>query len=174
MRSKKFVKRLVSDSEILGRELTKKLCEEHNWLFTEAAGDSTHYDCFIEASGINTIGEIKVRKEKYKYKSELYLEVKKYHNLKSASKHFGTGKILYINWILNDCFVFNVTDELIRKSRIEWVLANRVTASSREDKIYKPMYCLPKTEAKIFHIKDFDDFYKKVVTENNLKVLADY
>lgn len=172
MKTKEQVRRTISDSEILGRELTRKLCEQNGWDFYESVGEYTHYDCFIDIGDIHCIGEIKVRNVKFASKPTLHFEVKKYNELQDASDFEATDGILYINWLGNECYVFEITDELIENTEKGVSLSNKTTARSRlyEDKIEKEMYFLDKRKAKKYTLRNFENIRKRIIREHNLSM----
>ena len=170
MRTREEVKRTVSDSEILGRELTKKLCKQNGWKFTEGDDINLPYDCFIGINGERCMGEIKVRNVKFIRKPTLHFEVKKYNMLMEENEREEADKVFYINWLGDTCFIFNITDSLIESTPIEQSLSNKVTARSTEDKIYKDMYLLPKWKAKRYKLGDYERIYNEIVEEFNLNL----
>ena len=172
MKTRKEVKRTVTDTEILGRELTKKLCEQRGWEFQDGENLDSVYDCFITENGLRCMGEIKVRDAKFLRKPTMFLEVKKYRGLVAAARNESTDKIFYINWFGNVCLIFNITEKLIKDTPIELSLSNKVTAKSRDvkDKVYKEMYPLPKWKAERYILGNYDKIYKEIVEKFNLNL----
>ena len=172
MKTKLEVDKFVNDFEILGRELTKKLCEENNWGFFNTNNTSYPYDCFIDIGNEHCMGEIKVRDVKFKKKTTLHFEVKKYKKLKAECERKKADKLFYINWLGDECFIFNITDDLISKCERGISFSNKVTAESRdiENKVDKEMYFLPKIFAKRYILTDYEKIKRKIVEEFNLNI----
>ena len=150
--------KIVERSENFGRHITETLCNKLGWEYENCDELYKPYDCFITIDGKRHIGEIKVRDIKFATKPTLHFEVKKYNNLLVEADKENVDGILYINWLGNECYVFDVTDELIMNSRMIESFSNRVTAMSRldEDKVYKEMYLLPKRLARRHVLRDYD------------------
>lgn len=134
-----------------GRDKTIQLCKDHNWIFEEPEREDLAYDCIIRfRPNLFAVVEIKNRDIKCAKYDTLFLQKDKYENVKKWQRRLGANKALYINWIGNTCYVFDL--DKVNESTLTSKWMNAITAESRTHKILKPVYELKKSDAKMMTI----------------------
>lgn len=162
-------------AERIGREYTKKLCEQYGWECSFITKNKfSSYDGIVKLGGKTCMMEIKVR---YKEWPDYVLEDLKLTEMEDALTRCEDtiDKVLYFNWINDDiCYIFDLGDvvdgKLIRNTkqpireedkRIDKAF-NKHTVESREIKEPKLVYYLiPKGTAR--YDKQADGTYKKSI-----------
>jgi len=129
-----------------GRDKTMKLCNDYGWKFEEPIRNDLAYDCIIRfSSDLFAVVEIKNRDIKYDKYDTLFLQEDKYNNLLKWKERLGADQALYINWIGDKCYIFDV-DKVDKNSLIEkWM--NKITADKSSGKTLKKVYELNKENA---------------------------
>lgn len=129
-----------------GRDKTIKLCNDYGWKFEEPERNDLAYDCIIRFnSDLKAVVEIKNRDIKYEKYDTLFLQEDKYHNLLKWKERLDADQALYINWIGDKCYIFDV-DKVDKNSLMEkWM--NKITADKSSGKTLKKVYELNKENA---------------------------
>lgn len=134
-----------------GRDKTIKLCNDYGWRFEEPIREDLAYDCIIKFdSSMFAVVEIKNRDIKCEKYDTLFLQKDKYENVKKWQRRLGADLALYINWIGDTCYVFDLSK--VDESTLTEKWMNAITAESRTHKVIKQVYELKKSDAKILAI----------------------
>lgn len=139
-----------------GREKTIKLCDDLGWKFEEPERSDLAYDCIIKFdSSMFAVVEIKNRDIKYDKYPTLFLQEDKYNNLLKWKQRLNADQALYINWIDNKCYIFDI--DKVDKNNIKEKWMNKITANPAAGKTLKRVYELNKKDA-IFVFNDEENF----------------
>lgn len=134
-----------------GRDKTIKLCNDYGWNFEEPKRNDLAYDCIIKfSSDLLAVVEIKNRDIKYDKYETLFLQEDKYHNLLKWKERLGADQALYINWIGNKCYIFDI--EKVDKNSLTEKFMNKITADKASGKTLKKVYELKKSDAIMLEI----------------------
>lgn len=130
----------------IGRKKTIKLCEQRGWKFEEPTRPDLAYDCTIKLnSDVIAVVEIKNRSLKCANYDTLFLQIDKYNNLLKWKDKLNADLALYINWIGDECYIFDI-DKVEQSSLTEkWM--NNITADKSLGKVKKQVYELSKKYA---------------------------
>lgn len=129
-----------------GRDKTIKLCEDYGWKFEEPERADLAYDCIIKFnSDLKAVVEIKNRDSKYQKYDTLFLQEDKYKNLLKWKERLDADQVLYINWIDNKCYIFDINKVNPNTIKERWM--NNITADKSSGKILKRVYELNKKDA---------------------------
>ena len=134
-----------------GRDKFKRMCEYYGWEYGEPQNDKLAFDCWFKAEGYLWLVEIKDRGPEAEKYDDLILEVDRYEriakwNNKLYEQGVPIGGSLYVNWIGDTAYIFELWEDYVTKNRTSFLM-NEVTARSREEKVMKDVFLLPKSKA---------------------------
>lgn len=134
-----------------GRDKFIKLCNKSGLEYFEPSNEKLAYDCGFIYHGKKYIVELKDRSPKYEIYDELILEKDKAERLLKWKDKLGAAATYYVNWFGKRAYIFKI-DESILDYKVTKKWMNAVTAESRDNKIEKEVYLLPKATAKVFEL----------------------